>query len=197
MGATASSYSPATGLRVGCHRLAQHPAAALFLPPHWRAARALVLPHQQSPNKLPAWKPIHPSPCILRLQEQGHLPPAQHGSSSPSPRSYSEPCALHHCLQLLPTLSSALAPLKCPSPSPTLVLSYILSLFPSFTPFSHSSPSCSLSPPSSLQQILSEGLPGTVHCVYIKQGTRSTELLPQRANNGQRASWDCPQNPSS
>lgn len=51
-------------------------------------------------------------------------------------RSCSEPCALHHCLQRLPTLSSAPAPLKCPSPSPALVLSYILSLFLSFTPFS-------------------------------------------------------------
>lgn len=84
MGATASSYSPATGLRAGCHKLAQHPATALFLPPNWRATFGLVLPLQHSPNKLPAWKPFHPSPCILHLQEQGHLPPAQHGSSSPS-----------------------------------------------------------------------------------------------------------------
>lgn len=136
MSATASPYSPATGLRAGCHRLAQHAAAALFLPPNWRATCALMLPHQQSPNKLTAGKPVHDSPCSLHLQEQGRLLPAQHGSSSPSSHSCSEPCALHHCLQLLPTLSSAPAPLKCPSPSPTLVLSYVLSLFLSFTPFS-------------------------------------------------------------
>lgn len=148
MSATASPYSPATGLRARCHRLAQHAAAALFLPPNWRATCALMLPHQQSPNKLTAGKPVHDSPCILHLQEQGRLLPAQHGSSSPSlPLLFRALCS--------PSLSPAIAhPLLCTGAfEMPFAISHTCSVLRSF-PLSFLHPFLSHTPPLPVPSLL-------------------------------------------
>ena len=59
-----------------------------FPPTNLRATCPLALPHQQSPNKPPAWKPTSALPHasftfqVSHSREQSHLPPTQNDPST-------------------------------------------------------------------------------------------------------------------